>query len=188
MRSISCILFSVFILWACGGKNSVEGEETETTTTNKRSTERIGRPRAGKMVTEEQRRKVQMLISTSKTAMDSIDVAYKSIRTSSKLLKLTVEERETVNEALQGLNALKELIILETQSAVIQQLKAKTTELYEVMDEMSAKSEKLNEIAARIAKISGIVKKTTDILAAALSSGIIKPNMVGMDEATGGDS
>jgi hypothetical protein len=165
------------LLSACGGEDSVQPDNENETTGAKR--ERAGRSiKAGRSVTEADRQKVQMLISTSKMAMDSIDVTYKSIRSSSKLLKLTAEERESVNEALQNLNVLKELIILETQSAVIQQLKEKTTELYGVMDEMSSKSDKLNEIAAKIGKVSGIVKKTTDALAAALSSGIIRPRMV----------
>src|SRR5687768_1344329 len=97
------LIIVLFALTACGGENSVEPEATETKTEKKVRTERLGKPRAGKMVTEAQRQQVQMLISTSKMAMDSIDAAYKSVRTSSKLLKLTVEERETVNEALQGL-------------------------------------------------------------------------------------
>ncbi len=178
MNRILFILLSSCLLAACGGENSVDTETPDSSsTTRKPMRERIGRPRAGKMVTAEERKQVQMLINTSRMAMDSIDVAYKSIRTSSKLLKLTAEERETVNEALQGLNTMKELIILETQSAVIAQLKEKTTELYGVMNEMSEKSDKLNEIAAKIGKVSGIVKKTTDALAAALSSGIIRPRM-----------
>lgn len=180
MTRLFFIVFSLMIFSACG-ENSVKQEETTiTTVSEKPKRERMGGPRPGKMVTDAQRKEVQLLISASKTAMDSIDAAYKEIRGSSKFLKLTVEERETVNEALQGLNILKELIILETQSAVIQQLKAKTSELNVVMDQMSEKSAKLNEIAAKIAKVSGIVKKTTDILAAALSSGVIKPNMTGM--------
>src|SRR5688500_8836050 len=103
MNRLFFVLLSALLLAACGGENSVETEETSTTKKDGRI--KMGRPKAGKMVTDAQRQQVQMLIATTKTAMDSIDVAYKEIRGSSRLLKLTVEERETVNEALQVLNA-----------------------------------------------------------------------------------
>lgn len=124
--------------------------------------------------TERQQQTLQ-LINIANQTMDSIDAAYTSIRNSSRNLGLTLEEREHVNEALLQMNIVKELILLETQKEIIFQLQQKANTLNSVIIDMNKTSERLNHISATVAKVSGIIEKTTNVLSSGLTMGIIKP-------------
>jgi uncharacterized protein (DUF885 family) len=122
--------------------------------------------------------KLSMLLDESKRTLDSIDVAYSSIRKESRQRQLTLDEREHVNEALMELNDAKDLIVLEVEKSIINELKEKTVALQNVMDGMNAKSDKLTRIAQTLSRVSGIIEKTTNLLAEALSAGIVRPKIV----------
>lgn len=121
---------------------------------------------------------LNMLIAESKKTLDSIDAAYKNIATERSNRSMSIYEREQVNEALMELNDAKDLIILETQEAVIAELKEKTSSLKLVMQKMNTASSKMQNIARSLSKISGIIEQTTNILASALTYGIIRPRIV----------
>ena len=123
----------------------------------------------------EREAQITSLINVTKQTMDSIDVAYTTIRSSSRLMDLSMDEREDVNEALQQMNVAKELIVLETQKEIIDQLRQKTNSLNSVIAHINKTSERLNNIAVTISKVSNIIEKTTNILASSFTMGIIKP-------------
>lgn len=75
------------------------------------------------------------------------------------------------------MNNTKELIILETQKQMIDELTQKSLLLKNVVNEINAKSGKMKSICLTISHISNIIKKTTDLFAAALTAGVIKPKM-----------
>lgn len=120
---------------------------------------------------------VQLLIASAKEAMDSIDLAYTNLRSSIRFIDLSLDDREKINEALQAMNNTKELIILETQKQMIDELTQKSLLLKNVVNEINAKSGKMKSICLTISHISNIIKKTTDLFAAALTAGVIKPKM-----------
>lgn len=120
---------------------------------------------------------LKLLIRESRKTLDSIDNAYYNIRVEVRKKSLSLYEKEQVNEALMELNDTKDLIVLETQNAVIAQLKQKTASLQSVMRDMNTKSAELQNIISTLTRISGVIEKTTNILAVALTTGIIKPRM-----------
>ena len=170
------ILFAIVFFSSCGGS----ADKTETTKLDTVSTVTYT-PDLSTGSKMERKEQVMMLINMAKQTMDSIDAAYSNIRSSSRLVDLSLEEREDVNEALQQLNTTKELIILETQKEVIEQLREKTFSLNSVIDHINQTSVRLNNIALTISKISNIIEKTTNVLASGLTMGIIKPKTITAD-------
>lgn len=121
--------------------------------------------------------RVQMLIASARQTMDSIDLAYDKVRTSSKMLNLSLDDREKLNEALEEMNMAKELILLETHKQIIDELNEKSLSLNNVVGTINAKSEEMRSVCQTIRWISEIIKKTTDLFATALTAGIVKPRM-----------
>lgn len=134
-------------------------------------------PSGEKLTNNEKRERIAALIAESKRTLDSIDVAYRVIRKESRKQTLSFDEREQVNEALMELNDAKDLIVLEMEKTIINELKEKTTLLQTVMEDMTAKSEKLNRIAQTLSRVSGMIEKTTNLLAGALSAGLVRPKI-----------
>jgi hypothetical protein len=174
MKRVLHFLFASVLIISC--KNSSNREKENTTDTAAINRTITDEKIATGTKTEKEARLMQM-ISMSRQAMDSIDVAYSSIRSSSRLMNLSFEEREDVNEALQQMNVAKELIVLETQKEIIDQLRDKTNSLRTVIDHINKTSDRLNNIAGTISKVSGIIEKTTNMLAFAFTIGIIKPKI-----------
>lgn len=123
----------------------------------------------------EKQAQVKLLISISRQTMDSIDAAYILVRGSSRVMDLSIEERENVNEALQQMNVAKELIVLETQKEIIDQLRQKTNSLNSMIDQINKTSFRLNQISNTISKVSSLIERTTNMLSSGFAIGIIKP-------------
>ena len=168
------ILFSVVFLFSCSqSTDKSETQQTETTVDSASVKTYEQNMSAGSKSAKEE--KVMALITMAKQTMDSIDAAYTTIRSSSRLMSLSLEEREDVNEALQQMNVAKELIILETQKEIIDQLQQKTNTLNSVIDHIYKTSDRLNNIAITISKVTNIIQKATNMLASGFTMGIIKP-------------
>jgi uncharacterized protein (DUF885 family) len=129
----------------------------------------------------ERKTKLELLMAESKRTLDSIDVAYTTIRKESRKHQLSLDEREQVNESLMDLNDAKDLIVLEMEKSVVDELKQKTASLQEYVDGMTTKSEKLERIANTLSRISSTIEKTTNLFADAVSFGIIRPKIVAED-------
>ena len=167
------LLSLVFFLFSCSRSKNRSAEQTKDSSTA--TTEQTYSPDIATGSKAEKEAQITTLINITKQTMDSIDVAYTTIRSSSRLMNLSFEEREDVNEALQQMNVAKELIVLETQKEIIDQLRKKTNSLNSVIDHINKTSDRLNNIAATISKVSNIIEKTTNILASSFTMGIIKP-------------
>lgn len=152
IRNISCCFFASLFIIACGTASNKEKEETRNDSAEHSNNNTGLGNEAGK-------EQLNSLITESKKTMDSIDIAYNYIRRLSPMLNLSADDRQQVNEALMELNSAKELIILETQQAVIQQLNQKTASLNVITKEMNVKSEKLQNIATTLTRICGLIKK-----------------------------
>jgi len=163
-----CLLASILII-ACGTASNEE-KKAKQEEVSENSNE-------GEGVTDLKKEQLNLLISESKRTMDSIDIAYKYIRRLSPMLNLSADDRQQVNEALMEMNSAKELIILETQQVVIDQLKEKSASLNIIMADMNLKSEKLKSICATLTKVCGMIEKTTNVLATALTTGLIRPKL-----------
>ena len=163
---------------------SCQNNSQESSTTARDSSEQINprdrrMPSTGGTGSENVKtQQLNMLISESKKTLDSIEVAYKNIAAERTNRSMSMYEREEVNEALMELNDAKDLIILETQEAVIAELKEKTSSLKSVMQKMNTASSKMQNVARCLSKVSGIIEQTTNILASALTYGIIRPRIV----------
>jgi hypothetical protein len=167
-------LFTTLLFLSCKNSSDREKENAIDTASINRT---ITDEKIATGTKTEKEARLMLMISMSKQAMDSIDFAYSSIRSSSRLMNLSLEEREDVNEALQQMNVAKELIVLETQKEIIDQLRDKTNSLKVVIDHINKTSDRLNNIAGTISKVSGIIEKTTNMLASAFTAGIIKPKI-----------
>jgi ABC-type transporter Mla subunit MlaD len=170
------ILFGLgFLILSCG--RSTNKTEDETKDTSSTGTEETFSPEVAVAAGTKAEKEAQLttMINMTKQTMDSIDAAYTTIRSSSRLMNLSLEEREDVNEALQNMNVAKELIILQTQKEIIDQLRLKTNSLNSVIDHINKTSERLNNISKTISRISNIIEKTTNLLASGFTMGIIKP-------------
>ncbi len=172
MKKLLLLCLSVH-LFACSGDESEKAE----THKKKYEVDDTLPPSGGKMSASEKQAQLALLVNESRRTMDSIDVAYKTIRHDSKTATLSLDERETVNEALLELNNAKDLIVLETQQRVIDGLKEKSSALKVVMNDMNLKSQQLMNIANTLTRISGVIEKTTNLLATALSTGLIRPRI-----------
>lgn len=129
----------------------------------------------GPVTAAEKEDRMALLISESKKTLDSIEVTYQHIRAESRRHTLTLEERERVNEALVDLNDARDLVVLEMEANVIRDLEQKTASLKSVMVEMNQQSQKLHHIAQLLSRVSGLIEKTTNLLAGALSAGLVRP-------------
>lgn len=165
------IFLLVFLLTAC------ESNSDEKNTSNKEYQIDDKLPPSGEPDSGSKEEKLEVLISESKRTLDSIDVAYSFIRKESRLQSLSLDEREQVNEALIELNDAKDLILLEMEQKIINDLKEKTASLQVMMQDMDAKSQKLMHISQTLSRISGIISKTTNLLAGALAVGIVRPQL-----------
>ena len=180
MRKSLLLLFTAsLLLIACGTDSNKEKES------KKRNNEIVEEfPTTGEtMSAEEKKEKLAMLIKESKKTLDSIDQAYKNIRSESRRNALSLEEREQVNEALMELNDAKDLIVLEMQETVVNELKEKTASLKTVMKDMNLRSEKMLNIAQTLSRVSGVIEKTADLLAGALSIGLVRPKLPATTES-----
>ena len=166
------ILFLLFVLTAC--QNNTSNHDKESASKEYKIDDKLAP--SGEAISDiEKKERVNALMSESKRTLDSIDIAYSFIRKQSRLQNLSLEEREQVNEALMELNDSKDLIVLEMEHRIINDLKEKTASLQIVMQDMNSKSEKLMHIAQTLSRISSIITKTTNVLADALTLGIIRP-------------
>lgn len=125
--------------------------------------------------TKEQR--LNLLMAESKKTLDSIDFTYTFINRERTRQQLSLDEREEVNEALLELSEAKDLIVLQMQQAVIDSLKSKTESLENVTKQLGSMSQKLVHIAQSLSRVSGMIEKTTNLLAGALAVGIIRPSL-----------
>lgn len=169
----SLLLISIsFVLVCCNA--ATDNNPSHDYFADSSNTSRDDNTAAGEAAKEQ----LRLVIATAKNAMDSIDATYRLVRSSSRLLNLSLDERQQVNEALLEMNNAKDLIVLETQKAVIDQLQQKTTSLNSLVAEMNTKSKKLKEISNHLSHVCGIIQNTTNALATALTSGIIKPKII----------
>lgn len=131
-------------------------------------------PSTGETINKEQQ--LNILITESRKTLDSIDAAYQNIALERENSRgMDMYDKEQINEALMELNDAKDLIVLETQQRVISELKEKTASLQSVMQKMNTASAKMQNIVRTVSRISSIIEKTTNTLAMALTSGIIRP-------------
>jgi DNA anti-recombination protein RmuC len=178
------VIMAFAFLASCGTNSdsdtwndTMNSESVDSATSRLYDSLQTMKPFAKSMTDDAIEAQINSLLEQSRSTLDSIDNAYKYIRVTSKVQNLTIEEREQVNEALLQLNNTKELIILEIQQSVISQLKEKTASLHTVIDNLNVKSKRLENIISTLSRVSGIIEKTTNALASALSSGIIRPKI-----------
>jgi hypothetical protein len=172
MSAKTIFTFVLFITLFCACKNDASGDN-EKSEYNPRE-EPL--PKTGDNVSEASKSaQLTVLINESKKTLDSIDIAYRDIMQMRKQQSLNLYEKEQVNQALMELNDAKDLIVLETEKAVISELKEKSASLQIVMQKMNTASEKMQRIAQTLSRVSGIIEKTTNILATALTSGLVRP-------------
>lgn len=164
----------LFLAFACN--NAADRSETKQTKNTTDSTATLTFDPNGPAGTKaEKEAQITTLINITRQTMDSIDVAYTTVRSTSRLMNLSLEEREDVNEALQQMNVAKELIVLETQKEIIDQLEQKTSSLNSLIAHMNKTSDRLNNISVTISKVCNIIAKTTNMLSSGFTMGIIKP-------------
>lgn len=132
---------------------------------------------AGISLEKEKEMQMNMVIEAARMTLDSINTAYTFVFNSSKTMSLSVDERQQLNFALQQMNDTRELIILETQKDVLDNLQAKAASFKSMVTSIGVKSAKLNSIVKSLTRLSDLIQKTTDVLADAFSSGIIKPKL-----------
>ena len=174
MNRCIILFIAISIFFSC--KQSVKrSEQQKNIDSSTATTDQNYSPDVAMGSKAEKEAQITTLINVTKQTMDSIDAAYTTIRSSSRLMNLSLDEREDVNEALQQMNVAKELIVLETQKGIIDQLRQKTNSLNSVIDHINKTSGRLNNIAATISKVSNIIEKTTNLLASNFTMGIIKP-------------
>lgn len=170
------VLFSLLALTLVACQSNDKSNEKNSSNKEYEINDKI--PPSGENISSAEKAKLEELISESKKTLDSIDVAYSFVRKQSRLQNLSLDEREQVNEALIELNDAKDLIVLEMEQKIINDLKEKTTSLQIVMQDMNTKSDKLMHIAQTLSRISGVITKTTNLLAGALAVGLIRPRIV----------
>jgi hypothetical protein len=168
------ILLFALSLVACQSNN--KSDEKKSSNKEYEINDKV--PPSGENMSASEKAKLEELITESKKTLDSIDVAYSFVRKQSRLQNLSLDEREQVNEALIELNDAKDLIVLEMEQKIINDLKEKTTSLQIVMQDMNTKSHKLMHIAQTLSRISGVIAKTTNLLAGALAVGLIRPRII----------
>ncbi|MEO7293363.1 MAG: hypothetical protein ABIW34_09695 [Ginsengibacter sp.] len=171
MNRFIILFIAALVFFSC--KSSTDRSETKKTT-DTTSTLTFD-PNGPSGTRAEKEAQITTLINITKQTMDSIDAAYTTIRSSSRLMILSQDERQDVNEALQQMNAAKELIVLETQKEIIDQLHEKTNSLNSVIDHIYKTSDRLNNISITISRVCNIIEKTTNMLASGFTMGIIKP-------------
>ncbi|MBS1576736.1 MAG: hypothetical protein JST09_15665 [Bacteroidetes bacterium] len=131
----------------------------------------------GVSLQREREMQMNMIIEAARMTLDSINSAYTLVFNSSKTMSLSVDERQQLNFALQQMNDTRELIILETQKEVLDNLQEKAASFKSMVKSMGVKSTKLINIARSLTHLSDLIQHTTDALADAFSSGIIKPKL-----------
>lgn len=166
------LLFFSFLLVACNGNK----EDRVPTGRDYAGNEAL--PSSGEKATDDEE-KLSALVEQSQRTVDSIDAAYKSIRTQGDRSNLSLDEREQVSEALMELSDARDLILLRMEESVIADLNQKTVALRALVGGMQTQSEKLNKMAATLARVSKIISATTTALTEAMTMGLVRPRMSG---------
>ena len=170
------ILFSLpglmLIIIACNSSS-----DTKDTSETKKDSASYFDSTASVSLAKERDMQLNLIIEAAKMTLDSIDAAYTFVRSSSKLMSLSLDDREQLNFALQQMNDTRDLIILETQKEVLDQLQEKASSFKTMVTSMHKRSSKLENITRSLSRLSDLIQKTTDALVSAFSSGIIKPRI-----------
>jgi len=169
------VLFSLFVIMlmiACNSSSDTKGaSEVQKDSASYFDTT------AGVSLAKEREMQLNLIIEVAKTTLDSIDVAYTFVRSSSKIMSLSLDDREQLNVVLQQMNDTRDLIILETQKEVLDQLQEKAASFRTMVTAMQGRSVKLTTITRKLSSLSDLIQKTTDALVGAFTSGIIKPRI-----------
>jgi uncharacterized protein (DUF885 family) len=168
-RATVFFLFCMMLIIACNSSSDTSEAKKDSTSYYDTT--------SGVSLAKEREMQTNLVIEAAKTTLDSIDAAYTYVRSSSKLMSLSLDDREQLNFALQQMNDTRDLIILETQKEVLDQLQEKASSFKTMVASMHNRSAKLENITRSLSRLSDLIQKTTDVLVSAFSSGIIKPKL-----------
>jgi adenylosuccinate synthase len=171
-RVLLFCLPAMMLMIACNSSS-----DTKDTSEAKKDSTSYYDTTSGVSLAKEREMQTNIVIEAAKTTLDSIDAAYTYVRSSSKLMSLSLDDREQINFALQQMNDTRDLIILETQKEVLDQLQEKASSFKTMVASMHGRSAKLENITRSLSRLSDLIQKTTDVLVSAFSSGIIKPKL-----------
>lgn len=171
MKKIVLPLMASLLLVACNNSK----EDGVPTGRDYQASEAL--PPSGEEAVGSREEKLSALMLQSQRTIDSIDAAYRTVQIQSDRAGLSLDEREGVSEALMELSDARDLIVLQMEESVITDLKEKTASLRAMVAEMRAQSEKLNKMAATLARVSSIISTTTTALAEAMTMGLVRPRM-----------
>ncbi len=114
----------------------------------------------------------------------SIDSTYSAIRqietikremTNQSAINLSMVERNLKSKALLKLNLLENELARQVDSSLLLNLKLHTNQLNQINQQISLKSDHLQELSEKLARAGAIMSRVTDVLGACISKGIIKP-------------
>ena len=174
MKKFSFISLLVPIIFLASCNSSSDTKDTGEVKTDSTS---YFDSTAGISIEAAREQQMNFVIEAAKETLDSMDAVYTSVRSSAKLMTLSLNDREQMNATLQQINDTRELIILETQKEILDQLQQKAAAFKMMVSVMRGKSDKLAGITQRLSKLSDMIQKTTDALVSAFSSGIVKPKI-----------
>jgi hypothetical protein len=132
---------------------------------------------AGVSLEKEREMQMNLVVEAARMTLDSINTVYTAVFNSSKTMSLSVDERQQLNFALQQMSDTRELIILETQQDVLEHLQEKAASFKSMVTSMGGRSAKLANLAKSLSRLSNLIESTTNAIADAFSSGIIKPKI-----------
>jgi hypothetical protein len=89
--------------------------------------------------------------------------------------EITLLERNKKSKALFNINIIQNELIRELDAAIVNNLRVRTKALSDITLELEKNADHLNTITQKLNKLTQTVSRLTNILAAGLSKGFIKP-------------
>jgi prefoldin subunit 5 len=122
----------------------------------------------------ERKQMIMTQIDSTYAAIALLDETKQDL-TDMSVTEITLAERNKKSKLLFNINIIQNELIRELDGAIVNNLKAQTKTLSDITQELDKNATHLNTITQKLNKLTQTVSRLTNLLAAGLSKGFIKP-------------
>jgi hypothetical protein len=174
------VAYCIFIQSCYNNNNSVATESANDDTINYHKNKTTGQgalnnlPGHGDAAMAERKQMILMQIDSTYSAVAFLDTAKQEL-TDMAPAEITMAERNKRSKVIFNINIIQNELIRELDAAILVNLKTRTNELNNITLELKKDAGHLSTMVQQLNKITQCVSRLTNILAAGLSKGFIKP-------------
>jgi hypothetical protein len=171
------VIVSGILLQSCNNSNTAATTETAADDTINYTNYSGGKGSFNNLNTATDAERKQMImtqIDSTYAAIALLDETKQDL-TDMSATEITVAERNKKSKLLFNINIIQNELIRELDGAIVNNLKVQTRRLSDITLELDKNATHLNTITQKLNKLTQTVSRLTNLLAAGLSKGFIKP-------------